>query len=448
MPAHDATPADVRLIVTPERPALQAGRPDTLRVLVRAQAPQAGAPARREPLHLALVLDRSGSMAGRPLDEAKRCARQMIDRLAGDDRAALVVYDDEVACIAPLAAAGDKRPFHAALEGVAPGGSTDLHGGWDAGAKALAEGMVATGVHRVILLSDGCANAGVTDLEAITTACRNLARRGVTTSTYGLGDDFNESLMLAMAQAGRGNAWYGETAADLAEPFLAEFELLTQLCARGLVLKVNTGNGLRARMRNDYDAVEAVEGAWKLPDLAFAAEAWAVLEIDVPEGAVQADTAALPVTFALEAARPDSPPLFLMAALPALPVVDGAQFAALPRDALVARRIAELDAADVLADVRALIDAGHWQEAERKVAQAQERFAGHAWARSVLEALSRLLARRDASRSSKQALYARSSMSRRLAAQDEASFDATRDDDVPAFLRRKPEQGKGRRSPG
>jgi hypothetical protein len=67
--------------------------------------------------------------------------------------------------------------------------------------------------------------------------CRDHARRGISTSTYGLGHHFNDDLMLAMAKAGRGNAYYGQTAADLAEPFQAELALLTSLCAHGVVLE-------------------------------------------------------------------------------------------------------------------------------------------------------------------------------------------------------------------
>ncbi|HEX4885308.1 MAG TPA: VWA domain-containing protein [Casimicrobiaceae bacterium] len=443
MPAHDTTPADFRLIVVPEREALPAGAAATLRMLVRVQAPDAPASAAREPLHLALVLDRSGSMAGRPLEEAKRCARAMIDRLAHDDRAALVVYDDDVACIAPLASAADKTPFHAALDGLAPGGSTDLHGGWRAGAEALAGSMAGSGVHRVILLSDGNANCGVTDLETITGACRDLARRGVSTSTYGVGDEFNETLMLAMAQAGGGNAYYGETAEDLAEPFVAEFELLSQLCARGLVLRVNAPAGLPVRVRNGYDAAGAA--AWKLPDLAYAAEAWALVEIDVPAGdAIAGESTTLPVTFTLQAAGQGAP-VFLMAGLPALARVSAAEFAALAPDPLVATRIAELDAADVLAEVRSLVGAQRWVEAQRKVAGARQRFAGQPWARSVLDAMARLIEQRHASRSSKQALYARAAMGRRLAGRDEPAFD--RQEDAPSFLRRRAQQGKGRPQP-
>ena len=257
-PNHAASP--VQLLLTPERTALAVGVANTLRVLVRVQAPaQPVDLTRRDPLHLALVLDRSGSMAGAPLQEAKHCACHIVDQLGDNDRAAIVAFDSEVELLAPLTAGSDKLALQSAIDGIVEAGCTNLHAGWRAGADELAAKLAGQGIHRVVLLSDGGANEGETALEVISGQCRDLARAGVSTSTYGLGNAFNEDLMLAMARAGRGNAYYGDTAADLAEPFAAEFALLTNLCARGLVLKVNAPDVVGVRLRNDYDV--AGEGA-------------------------------------------------------------------------------------------------------------------------------------------------------------------------------------------
>lgn len=257
MPNTNNTSSVFQLLLTPEKAALVAGGPTTLRVLVRVQAPDLPpGTVKRAPLHLALVLDRWGSMSGAPLEEAKRCARHIVDNLAPGDRAAIFAFDDDITCVAPLTPAVQKLVLATALSSIGSGGRTNLHGGWRAGADELARQLAGDGVHRVILLSDGCANAGETDLETIAGECKALEQRGVSTSTYGLGNDFNEALMLAMAGAGRGNAYYGQTAADLAEPFAAEFALLTSLCARGLVLKVNAPANVGVKLRNDYDPVE------------------------------------------------------------------------------------------------------------------------------------------------------------------------------------------------
>ena len=221
-------------------------------------------------------------MSGQPLDEARKCALTVIDRLEPRDRVAVFAFDDVVECFAPPTSVSERAQLHAAVARIVEGGSTDLHGGWRAGADALAALADEPGLRRVVLLSDGCANAGETDLEAITGQCRDLARAGVTTSTYGLGHGFNELLMQAMARAGRGNAYYGETALDLADPFNEEFDLLASLCVRQPVLKVSAPSALAVRVRNDYEAIAGDVPAWRLPDLAFDAEAWAIVEVDLP----------------------------------------------------------------------------------------------------------------------------------------------------------------------
>ena len=179
MPNTNNTTSAFQLLLTPEKAALVAGGPTTLRVLVRMQAPDLPpGTVKRSPLHLALVLDRSGSMSGAPLEEAKRCARHIVDSLAAGDRAAIFAFDDEIDRVAPLTPAAEKLALSAALAGVGSGGSTNLHGGWRAGADELVGQLAGEDVHRVILLSDGCANEGETDLETIQANARRSRSAG------------------------------------------------------------------------------------------------------------------------------------------------------------------------------------------------------------------------------------------------------------------------------
>jgi hypothetical protein len=102
------------------------------------------------------------------------------------------------------------------------------------------------------LLSDGNANSGLTDGKQIAGQCAELARTGVTTSTYGLGRGFNEELMIDMARHGKGHSYYGSTASDLMDPFREEFALLNATCARNLRLELATSAGVSATPLNDY----------------------------------------------------------------------------------------------------------------------------------------------------------------------------------------------------
>jgi Ca-activated chloride channel family protein len=107
----------------------------------------------------------------------------------------------------------------AKLEQIHPGGTTALHDGWLKGAELLAPLSNKDQMCRVILLSDGQANEGIVDQDQIAEQVRALANAGVTTTTVGIGVGFNEELMTAIANAGQGNAWYGQRAEDLAESF-------------------------------------------------------------------------------------------------------------------------------------------------------------------------------------------------------------------------------------
>ena len=128
------------LLLTPRRTALLADHDNTLDVLVRVEAPDLPAERlpKRAPLNIALVIDRSGSMSGQPLQEALRCAEFVIDGLTATDRASLVVYDNNVNTLVPLTALTDREVFRRAIRAVMSGGSTDLHGGWLSGAETLA----------------------------------------------------------------------------------------------------------------------------------------------------------------------------------------------------------------------------------------------------------------------------------------------------------------------
>ena len=172
------------------------------------------------------------------------------------------------------------------------------------------------------------------------------------------------------------------------------------------MLKVNAPANVGVKLRNDYEPVEGEPLTWKLPDLAFAAEAWAVLELDIPAtDATDGEPVALPITVSVRAATQDSAPLFLMTALSPLPVVGRAAWQSMPADELVARRVLELDAGDALEAVRVAIEADNWGQAQKLVDEAATRFAQHEWAAAIIATMRRLIGERDKRLAMKEAAF-------------------------------------------
>jgi Ca-activated chloride channel family protein len=439
------TPLLPQLIVTPRRPALLAKHPNTLDVLVRVQAPDAPPTvAPRHPLHLALVVDRSGSMSGRPLAEARRCAEFVLDGLQPDDRLALVVYDEQVDLLVPATRVADSREvLRRAIKGIESGGSTNLQGGWRRGVEALQPHVRPESVSRVILLSDGCANAGLCDPQAIFAQCREFASLGVGTSTYGLGQGFNEDLMIGMGRAGHGTAYYGQTADDLMDPFREEFDLLNALCARRLQLEVTAAPGVRIKLLNDY--APNGDGSWHLPDLAYAGEAWAVLRLKVaapalPESPDPQDALRELLAVSLRYVGIDGEPRAIQPQSLALPVLPASAFNAISEDELVVRRCGELEAAELQQKARLSAMRGDWEAVMALLQRAERLGAENPWIAAALVELRKLAERRDDVMFAKESAFSSMRMSNRLAARDESAdvFDSP-----ASYLRRKSNQGKG-----
>src|SRR4051812_13166368 len=156
-----------------EKPLIATGGGEaTLLVRVIAATENETETSRAAPLDVAFVLDRSGSMHGGKLELAKEGVDLAVARLRDADRAALVVYDDQVDTVQPLEPATPrlKASLRLALPGIDPGGSTFLSGGWVAGCQQIAEAPPcagaddgATRIRRVMLLTDGLANVGILD---------------------------------------------------------------------------------------------------------------------------------------------------------------------------------------------------------------------------------------------------------------------------------------------
>lgn len=208
----------------------------TVHAMLQLRAPEAPSTEARTPLSLAVVIDRSGSMSGDRLEYAKACVRYLAQRMAPTDELAVVVYDDEVNVVLPL---GPVNPtaVRAAIGPVYPGGSTNLSGGWLKGMEIL-RSAAPERLRRVVLLTDGQANVGITEPGVLTNVTREAAAEGISTTTVGFGADFDEVLLTSMSDAGGGGAHFAETPDAAPAIFTEEFEGLVSVVAQNVSVEI------------------------------------------------------------------------------------------------------------------------------------------------------------------------------------------------------------------
>jgi len=430
------------IIVTPLKSAVLEGHRNKLNVLVRMQAPDLPETSSntRPSYGIAFVIDRSGSMAGKPLDEAVRCVNFMVDRLLESDAAALVTFDSHVALDYPLTLLSDKREIQTILATVHSGGTTNLHGGWRAGADEFNHKESKAGIKRVILLSDGGANEGLTNPNQIAGQAEEFASKGITTSTYGLGREFNETLMVELAKAGQGNHYYAETAEDLLESFNEEFELMANLWAKDLILSIQPNDGIQIKLMNDYRRIDGELYSWRIPSIAYSSEAWAMFEVTISSTLTDGQFAEI-FAASLIGVDIDGKAINLEAPLLKLPVINSQAYSAIAEDELVKRRLDELMAAEYLQKARRAVQHGDWDAADGLLQDAKVLFRTSPWAKDVLESMEKLAKKRDDAYFMKEAMFSTARMSSRLSSKSEHASLVSEANSI-SFLRRKTAQGK------
>ena len=244
------------LRIRTDRTLVRAGSHSVRYALATVAAPSAPPRSGRLPVQIALVLDRSGSMAGQKIVMARRAAVQAIRSLRDEDRFSLVIYDDVVEVLFPATPASAEASAQAAclLESVQPRGSTDLCAGWLRGCEQVGESLADDAVGRALLLTDGLANRGITDRSEILRHAAELRRRRVSTTTFGVGADFDDALLRRMAEAGGGNFYFIEDAAQIPDFVASETGEVLEVVARDARLVVEAGAGVEVESLNGFPA--------------------------------------------------------------------------------------------------------------------------------------------------------------------------------------------------
>ena len=200
--------------------------------------------SKRTALNLSVVIDRSGSMEGDKLDNAKRAAKFIVNQLAEEDYISIVMYDDEVKVVAASAKVGDKEALRRKIDGIEAGGSTNLGGGMQEGYSQVKSTYKQGFINRVLLLSDGLVNVGITDQSELQRIAKNKnLEDGITISTFGIGLDFNEDLMTGLSEYGSGNYYFIKNPDEIPAIFEKELKGLLNVVAQNAVLTIDLPEG-------------------------------------------------------------------------------------------------------------------------------------------------------------------------------------------------------------
>jgi Ca-activated chloride channel family protein len=205
-------------------------------------------------------------MEGEKMVRARDAAMFCVDQMLPSDRLSVVTFDDRIEVLFESEPVTNKQAMKDLIARIGARGSTALHEAWVRGGLTVSEQLLDQGINRVLLITDGLANVGITSTDEIVTQAMGLWQRGVSTSTIGIGADFNEDLLMPMAQSGGGNAWHVVEPDDMQRIFQIELEGLIAQFAHTVSLSLIPADGVRIiDCLNDFELTDT--GRYRLPNL-------------------------------------------------------------------------------------------------------------------------------------------------------------------------------------
>ncbi len=280
-----AQAGEVSVVAALAAPVLQAGATQKtfLKVALTGFAMPSSAP--RSPLNVAIVIDRSGSMMGRRIEQARHAAVLAVESLNKDDIVSVVAYDTTVEVVSPAAKATHKDAIIEAIRSIRASGTTALFAGVSKGAQEVRKHLDRNAVNRVILLSDGKANVGPSSPAELGELGASLAREGISVTTIGLGYGFNEDLMTQLAGFSDGNHAFVANAEDLARIFKLEFGDASAVVAQEVEVSIRLAEGIRPlRMLGREGEIVGQNVRARMNQLGSEQEKFVLLEVEVPAG--------------------------------------------------------------------------------------------------------------------------------------------------------------------
>jgi Ca-activated chloride channel family protein len=240
-PAQDTGPTVLHEVHFSRPNLVRLGEPQMIYLLLEV-SPRRLTDAIESPLlNVSLVLDRSTSMQGEKMDLVKAAAVRLMRGLREDDLLSVVAFSDRADLIVPASYQSDRRSMEARIQLVQPGGATEIFQGLQAAYDEVRRGLDPRRVNHIILLTDGHTYG---DEQACLQLAEEAAAQGIGVSGLGIGAEWNDIFLDALAGRTGGSSAYIAKPQDIEPALLEKFKTLGAILANDVVLELNPQEGI------------------------------------------------------------------------------------------------------------------------------------------------------------------------------------------------------------
>jgi Ca-activated chloride channel family protein len=278
----------IKLAVEPSQSVLTAGEANKAYLRVKLEGLAAGEAVARPPVNVSLVIDRSGSMRGAKIEQAKEAAILALSRLSQHDRVSVIAFDHQVDVVVPAGPFEDFNEMKRRIDGIYARGQTAIYAAVRQAGQSVGEAVSPDRVSRVILMSDGLANVGPSSPAELERLGRELGGQGISVTTIGLGLDYSEELMARLALASDGNHAFVENPEQLADIFNKEFGDVLAVVGQDVDIEIDCPEGVTPLRGLGRDVkIHDRHVGFRLNQIGGKQERYIVVELEVAKGKAQ-----------------------------------------------------------------------------------------------------------------------------------------------------------------
>ena len=243
------------------------------------------------PLNVSLVIYCSTSMKGAKMDTVKSTVIQVLRHLRPQDILSIVAFSDRAEVIIPAAFQQERSRMESQILRIQPSGATEIFQGLEAGGKEILRSIDSKRLHHLVLLTDGQTYG---DEEQCLELSSNLAEKGIGISAMGIGGEWNDSFLDALASRTGGSAYHLAEPQDIKRLLLEKFNALAQTFAEEITLELKPVEGVELsrvfRIQPDQAPIAFDEGKLHLGSILQDTATRVIFEYMIEPKAVKSDT--------------------------------------------------------------------------------------------------------------------------------------------------------------